>query len=126
MIARELSERYECALLNLDQVIIDAIDSPQRNEYAQRAYQMCRDAHEKHLEEQRQAELEADHVVTAAQQGMKPNPFDCLFTRRILRRTFSSLVKSKARRSSSLSSKETSYESKEHPFPPTDLIPLLQ
>ena len=71
MIARELSQRYECALLNLDQVIIDAIDSPQRNEYAQRAYQMCRDAYEKHLDEQRQAELEADHAATTAQQGMR-------------------------------------------------------
>ncbi|CAF2590998.1 unnamed protein product [Rotaria sp. Silwood2] len=38
MISRELNQRYECALLSLDQVIIDAIDSLQRSEYAQRAY----------------------------------------------------------------------------------------
>ena len=70
MISRELSERYSCALLNLDQVIIDAIDSSQRSEYAQRAYQMCRDALEKHQEEQRQAEIDADHALTATQLGI--------------------------------------------------------
>jgi hypothetical protein len=62
MIARDLSQRYDCILLNLDQVIIDAIDSAQRNDYAQRAYQMCSDAMEKHVEEQRQAEADADHA----------------------------------------------------------------
>ena len=65
MISRELSQRYDCALLNLDQVIIDAIDSSQRSEYAQRAYQMCRDALEKHVEEQRQAEADADHATNS-------------------------------------------------------------
>jgi hypothetical protein len=75
MISRELSQRYECALINLDQMIIDAIDSPQRNEYAQRAYNMCRDAYEKHCEEQRQAEVDADHVVTATQLGSDQNYF---------------------------------------------------
>jgi hypothetical protein len=65
MISRELSQRYDCALLNLDQVIIDAIDSSQRSDYAQRAYHMCRDALEKHVEEQRQAEVDADHAVPA-------------------------------------------------------------
>ncbi|CAF4017105.1 unnamed protein product, partial [Rotaria sp. Silwood1] len=64
MISRELSQRYDCALLNLDQVIIDAIDSPQRSEYAQRAYLMCRDAFEKHVEEQRTTEIDADHAPT--------------------------------------------------------------
>lgn len=62
MISRELSQRYDCALLNLDQVIIEAIDSSNRSEQAQRAYQSCREAFEKHVEEQqRQAELDADH-----------------------------------------------------------------
>jgi hypothetical protein len=70
MISRELSQRYECALLNLDQVIIDAIDSSQRSDYAQRAYHMCRDALEKHVEEQRQAEADADHAATAQQLGI--------------------------------------------------------
>lgn len=63
MISQELSQRYDCALLNLDQVIIDAIDSSQRSDYAQRAYQMCHDALEKHVEEQRQVEVDADHAV---------------------------------------------------------------
>ncbi len=75
IIARELSQRYECALLNLDQVIIDAIDSAQRNEYAQRAYLMCRDAYEKHVEEQRQAEADADHTAPAAQLGIDHDDF---------------------------------------------------
>jgi hypothetical protein len=70
MIAQELSQRYDCALLNLDQVIIDAIDSSQRSEYAQRAYHMCRDAMEKHVDEQRQAEVDADHAPTTAQLGI--------------------------------------------------------
>jgi hypothetical protein len=70
MISQELSQRYDCALLNLDQIIIDAIDSPQRNEYAQRAYHMCRDALEKHIEEQRQVEVDADHAA-APQLGRK-------------------------------------------------------
>ncbi|CAF4568536.1 unnamed protein product, partial [Rotaria sp. Silwood2] len=64
MISREISQRYDCALLNLDQVIIDAIDSSQRSEYAQRAYLMCRDALEKHVEEQRTTEVDADHAPT--------------------------------------------------------------
>jgi len=63
MISRELSQLYDCTILNLDQVIIDAIDSSQRSEYAQRAYQTCRDTIEKHNEEQKQAELDADHVA---------------------------------------------------------------
>ncbi len=63
MISRELSQTYDCVLLNLDQVIIEAIDSAHRNEYTQRAYQMCREALEKHIEEQRQAELDADHAA---------------------------------------------------------------
>jgi len=75
MISRELSQRYDCALLNLDQVIIDAIDSSQRSEYAQRAYHMCRDALEKHIEEQRQAEADADHIPMAAQSGIKISIF---------------------------------------------------
>ena len=121
MIARELSERYECALLNLDQVIIDAIDSPQRNEYAQRAYQMCRDAYEKHSEEQRQAEIEADHAPTTAQQGtrkidfnrfLREGRFHRMGTKSIVFFFLLSIGKSKARRASSLSSKETSFESK--------------
>lgn len=65
MIARELSQHYDCALLSLDQVIIDAIDSAHRNEFAQRAYHMCRDAMEKHLDEQKQAETDADHAMPA-------------------------------------------------------------
>lgn len=73
MISREISQRYDCALLNLDQVIIDAIDSAQRSEYAQRAYLMCRDALEKHVEEQRHAEADADHAATAAQLGIRIN-----------------------------------------------------
>ncbi|CAF1106189.1 unnamed protein product [Rotaria sordida] len=64
MISREISQRYECALLNLDQVIIDAIDSSQRSEYAQRAYLMCHDAFEKHVEEQRTIEADVDHAPT--------------------------------------------------------------
>ena len=63
MISREVSQRYDCALLSLDQVIIDAIDNSQRSDFAQRAYHMCRDAMEKHLEEQRQAEADADHAA---------------------------------------------------------------
>ncbi len=70
MISRELSQRYDCPLLNLDQVIIDAIDSPQRSDYAQRAYNICRDALERYTEEQRQAEADADHAVPAAQLGI--------------------------------------------------------
>lgn len=63
-ISQELGQHFNCALLSLDQVIIDAIDNPNRSEYAQRAYQMCRDAMEKHVEEQRAAELDADHNLT--------------------------------------------------------------
>jgi hypothetical protein len=77
MISRELSQRYDCALLSLDQVIIDAIDSSQRSEYAQRAYFMCRDAFEKHAEEQRQAEVDADHAATTTTQlGIIGNIFE--------------------------------------------------
>ncbi|CAF3321831.1 unnamed protein product [Rotaria socialis] len=65
MISREISERYDCALLNLDQVIIDAIDSAQRSEFAQRAYLMCRDAFEKNMEEQRQTDTDVDHAPAA-------------------------------------------------------------
>ena len=65
MISRELSQHYDCALLSLDQVIIDAIDSAQRSEFAQRAYHLCRDAMEKHMDEQRQAETDADHAIPA-------------------------------------------------------------
>ncbi len=106
MISRELSQRYQCALLNLDQVIIDAIDSAQRNEYAQRAYHMCRDAYEKHIDEQRQAEVDADHVATTAQLGI------IKYKIVVFKNIFLSIVKSKARRPSSLLSKETSFDSK--------------
>jgi len=74
MISREISQRYECALLNLDQVIIDAIDSSQRSEYAQRAYLMCHDAFEKHVEEQRITEADVDHAPTT-QLGIIINNF---------------------------------------------------
>ena len=74
MISRELSQRYSCALLNLDQVIIDAIDSAQRNEYAQRAYNMCRDAMEKYQEEQRATETDVDHTAPT-QLGKKQKSF---------------------------------------------------
>ena len=67
MISQEFSQRYNCALINLDQVIIDAIDSPQRSEYAQRAYLMCRDAIERHTEEQRLVETDTDHTAVAQQ-----------------------------------------------------------
>lgn len=62
MISRDISERYGCALLNLDQVIIDAIDSAQRSEFAQRAYSMCRDAYERHMEEQRLTDTDGEHA----------------------------------------------------------------
>ncbi|CAF0941486.1 unnamed protein product [Adineta steineri] len=69
MISRELSQRYDCALLNLDQIIIEAIDSAQRNEFAQRAYQTCREAYDKHVEEQRLVEQDADHVAAPVPAG---------------------------------------------------------
>ena len=75
MISREISQRYDCALLNLDQVIIDAIDSSQRSEFAQRAYNMCREALDKHVEEQRQAEADADHAAPT-QPGIILNIFN--------------------------------------------------
>ena len=75
MISRELSHHYDCALLSLDQVIIDAIDTAQRSEFAQRAYHMCRDAMEKHQDEQKTAEADADHAMPA-QPGTE-SPFVC-------------------------------------------------
>ncbi|CAF1470235.1 unnamed protein product, partial [Didymodactylos carnosus] len=62
-IAKELSQRYDCALLNLDDIITEAINSPNRSEAATRAYQLCRDAMEKHLEEQKLAEIDSEHVA---------------------------------------------------------------
>ena len=72
MVAQELSQMYHCTVLSLDQVIIDAIDSQQRSDHAQRAHHLCRDALDKHIEEQRQAEADADHAAptqTGRQRG---------------------------------------------------------
>ena len=86
MVAHELSQLYHCALLSLDQVIIDAIDSQQRSEHAQRAHHMCRDALEKHIEEQRQAEADADHAAPT-QTGRKRGRHSAVRRRSIRRDT---------------------------------------